>query len=214
MSWIAVSIAGAAAVSKIGMALAGSGKRKREQKRAAAELKQRKADYEAMDTSNPYADMENTMEDLTVNTQQAEFQASQNKQNQANIMQNMQGAAGGSGIAGLAQAMANQGAQQAQQASATIGMQEAQNTRLSAQEQSKLNMQEARGEARSQDLRKDKTETLMGMAQQRKAAADAARQRARDQVMSGIGDIGSVAIGVLGQGGAAGLGSGAPKPKV
>jgi len=190
MSFIVVGIAVAAGVSQIVVAQQGKKKRKAEQKAAAQELAKRKDNYEQMDTSNPYANMENTMEDLTVNTQQAQFQAQQNQQNQANTMQNMQGAAGGSGIAGLAQAMANQGAIQAQQASASIGQQEAANKKAAAQEASKLQSMERQGDARSQDLEKDKTETLLGMSQQRKGAADAARQRARDQTMQGIGTIG------------------------
>ena len=190
MSFIVVGIAVAAGVSQIVVAQQGKKKRKAEQKAAAAELAQRKSDYEQMDTSNPYANMENTMEDLTVNTQQAQFQAQQNQQNQANTMRNMQGAAGASGIAGLAQAMANQGAIQAQQASASIGQQEAANKKAAAQEASRLQRYERQGDARSQDLEKDKTETLFGMSQQRKGAADAARQRARDQTMQGIGTIG------------------------
>ena len=74
---------------------------------------------------NRYAGMQNTMEDLTVNQQQAQFEAQQGSQQRANIMQNLQGAAGGSGVAGLAQAMANQGQQQSQRASASIGQQAA-----------------------------------------------------------------------------------------
>ena len=194
MAFLVVGIAAAAGVAQIGMALSGSKKRKTEQKAAATELAQRKSAYEQMDTSNPYANMENTMEDLTVNTQQAQFQAQQNQQNQANIMQNMQGAAGGSGIAGLAQAMANQGAQQAQAASASIGQQEASNKKAMAQEASKLQTMERQGDARSQKMEQDKTETLLGMSQQRKGAADAARQRARDQIASGIGTIGAAGI--------------------
>jgi len=81
--------------------------------------------YEGM--KNQMEGVENAMEDLTVNTQQAEFEAQQNAQNQANIMSQMSGAAGGSGIAALAQSMANQGALQAQKASASIGAQEADN---------------------------------------------------------------------------------------
>ena len=194
MAFLVVGIAATAGVAQIGMALAGSGKRKREQKAAAAELAQRKSDYEQMDTSNPYANMENTMEDLTVNTQQAQFQAQQNQQNQANIMQNMQGAAGGSGIAGLAQAMANQGAQQAQQASASIGQQESQNKMATARQAAQNQKMERQGDARSQEMEQDKTETLLGMSQKRKGAADAARQRARDQIASGIGTIGAAGI--------------------
>lgn len=194
MSFLVVGIAAAAGVAQIGMALSGSKKRKDEQKAAASELAQRKSAYEQMDTSNPYANMENTMEDLTVNTQQAQFQAQQNQQNQANIMQNMQGAAGGSGIAGLAQAMANQGAQQAQQASASIGQQESQNKMATARQAAQNQNMERQGDARSQEMEQDKTETLLGMSQQRKGAADAARQRARDQVASGIGTIGAAGM--------------------
>ena len=39
------------------------------------------SDYFAQDTSNLYANMENTMEDLTVNTQAADFAAAQQAQN-------------------------------------------------------------------------------------------------------------------------------------
>ncbi len=194
MSFLLVGIAAAAGGTQIAMALAGGKKRRKEQALASAELQKRKSDYENMDTSNPYANMENTMEDLTVNTQQAQFQAQQGQQQRANIMQNMQGAAGGSGIAGLAQAMANQGALATQKASASIGQQEASNKQAVAREASRLQTMERRGDARSQDLQKDKTETLLGMSQQRKAAADAARQRARDQVAAGIGTIGAAGM--------------------
>lgn len=97
-----------------------------------------KNSYEGM--KNEFEDMENAFEDLTVNTQQAEFEAQQNQQNQANIMSQMSGAAGGSGIAALAQSMANQGALQAQKASASIGAQEAQNQKMAAQAEEKINM--------------------------------------------------------------------------
>jgi len=194
MSFILVGIAAAAGTAQIIMAAQGSKKRKKEQSAAATELAKRKSAYEQMDTSNPYANMENTMEDLTVNTQQAQFQAQQGQQQRANIMQNMQGAAGGSGIAGLAQAMANQGALQTQKASASLGQQEAANKKAMAREASNLQRMERQGDARSQNLEKDKTETLLGMSQQRKGAADAARQRAKDQMMQGVGTIGGAGM--------------------
>ena len=87
--------------------------------------------YENME--NKYKYTENVYEDLTVNQQQAQFQAQQGSQQRANIMQSMKGAAGGSGIAALAQSMANQGQLQTQKISASIGMQEAQNQKLKAQ---------------------------------------------------------------------------------
>ena len=71
---------------------------------------------------------------------------------------------------------------------------EASNKKAMASEASRLQTMERRGDARSQDLEKDKTETLLGMSQQRKAAADAARQRARDQMMQGIGTIGTAGM--------------------
>ena len=97
------------------------------------------------DVSNPYANMENTMEDLTVNQQQAQFQAQQNQQTQANVMGQMRGAAGGSGVAGLAQAMSNQGAIQAQQASASIGQQESANQQAAAQQAGQLQKMDRQG---------------------------------------------------------------------
>ena len=195
MSFLVVGIAAAAGIAQIGMSLSGSKKRKAEQSAASKELAERKSAYEQMDTSNPYANMENTMEDLTVNQQQAQFQAQQGNQQRANIMQNMQGAAGGSGIAGLAQAMANQGAKSTQQASASIGQQESQNQMATARQAAQNQTMERQGDARSQEMEQDKTETLLGMSQQRKGAADAARQRARDGVMAGIGTIGAAGVG-------------------
>ena len=171
--------------------IAGSNARKAEQQEANRQLAKRKADLEGTDLSNPYANMENVYEDLTVNTQQAEFEARQNQQNQANIMQNMAGAAGSSGVAGLAQAMANQGQQQAARASASIGQQEARNQQLAAKGAETVQSKERYGKMLEQDRTLDMNETLMGLSQQRKIAADDARQRARDSIAKGVGQLGS-----------------------
>ena len=205
----AIGVAGGAA--KLGVSLAGRKSRINEQNAAKAEFDSMKKEYKNLDTSNlaagfknPYANMENTMEDLTVNTQQAQFEAQQNQQNQANIMQGMQGAAGGSGIASLAQAMANQGQLTAQKASASIGMQESQNQKLSSQQAAKNQQLSGQGELIAQKARVSgaetgrgleyqKTSTLFGMSQQRSAAADEARRQASADQMSAIGDIASSA---------------------
>ena len=90
------------------------------------------------------------------------------------------------------------GQQQAQAASASIGQQEAKNQQLALGQQAQLQQMEARGERETQNLEKDKIETLFGMAQQRKISADAARQRATDQMVSGIGSLaGGVAGGIM-----------------
>jgi len=232
----AIGVAGGAA--KLGVSLAGRKGRINEQNAAKAEFDSMKKEYKNLDTSNlaagfknPYANMENTMEDLTVNTQQAQFEAQQNQQNQANIMQGMQGAAGGSGIASLAQAMANQGQLTAQKASASIGMQESQNQKLSSQQAAKNQQLSGQGELIAQKARVagaetgrgldyQKTSTLFGMSQQRSAAADEARRQASADQMSAIGDIassassavtniaGAKALGGVGGGGGGGTGNG------
>ena len=138
------------------------------------------------------------MEDLTVNTQQADFAAQQNQQSLANVMGNMNAAAGGSGIAGLAQAMANQQAQNTQAASVSIGQQEAANQRMAAQQQGQLNMAEARGELMSRAAEKDKVETMFGMSQNRLKDANAARQQATAAIMGGVGNLGGVFMNDLG----------------
>ena len=107
MSFVALGVAVVGGGIKIWQAQQGKKARKEEQRLANQELADRKAAYEDMDTSNPYADLENVYEDLTVNTQQAEMMNQQTQQQQANIMQGMNQAAGGSGVAGMAQAMAN-----------------------------------------------------------------------------------------------------------
>ena len=99
------------------------------------------------DIQNPFAglqtDFENVYEDLTVNQQQAQFQAEQGRLQRANILQGLRGAAGASGIAGLAQTLANQGTLQAQQISASIGQQEAANQRLAARGAAQVQQMEA-----------------------------------------------------------------------
>lgn len=152
------------------------------------------------DVSNPYANMQNTMEDLTVNQQQAQFQSQQNQQSQANIMGSMKGAAGSSGVAGLAQAMANQGSQQAQRASASIGQQESQNQAATAQQAGRIQQQERQGAysadmtrrsgaEQSRQLEKDKVNTMFTMSANQLGTAKSAHQQAQSEMWSGVGDI-------------------------
>ena len=199
-------------LANIAGGIVGSRKRKDEQIAAADEYKKMREAYQNLDTSNIYADvqnqyanLENTMEDLTVNQQQAQFEAQQGAQSRANIMQNLQGAAGGSGIAALAQAMANQSQLATQRAGASIGMQESRNQVMSAQQAARVQMAERGGEARAEQMRLagaesarglewQKAGTLLGMAQERKFAADQARAQATQQLMGGIGQLAGGAI--------------------
>ena len=149
------------------------------EKQAQAAVQESRAAYESFQFENPYAGMENVYEDLTVNQQQAQFQAQQGMQQRADIMQNLKGAAGGSGIAGLAQAMANQGQLQTQQISASIGQQEAANQKLIAQGAGTVQNLERQGDAMVQQAESGRVSTLLGMDYGELAGA-------REQVQTGF----------------------------
>lgn len=179
----------------------GSGKRKREQRKAQLEFNRRKAQFENLDTSNVYAGLENVYEDLTVNQQAAEFAKRQQQQALAQTMGSMQGAAGGSGIAALAQAMANQQMLGAERASISIGQQEAQNQAAQARMAGQLQFAEAKGELLSRQAELNKVSTLMGMSGQRLQAANQARQDATRGILGGIGGVMGGAAAMFGGGG-------------
>jgi hypothetical protein len=181
------------------------GGKKRLERRDAAQTAydQSMADYFAQDTSNIYANMENTMEDLTVNTQAADFAARQQAQGLADVLGQTRQAAGGSGIAALAQSLANQQAQSAQQAAAGIGQQEAMNQRLAAQQAGRVQEMKLGGEETSRALKAQ----LMGERFQIDAnelaaselaiqAAQAARTEALGQIAGGVGDSIQASMGV------------------
>jgi len=180
---------------QVGTSIFGAAKANREKKKAEKEAKKAKKAldaqmeiYKNLDTSNPYLNMENTMEDLTINQKQAQFQAQQFQQSQANIMNSMRGAAGSSGIGALAQSLAQQGQIATQQASASIGMQEAQNQAAKAQMAGQIQAREREGDVYSRRLKQEQAETLLGMEQQRVAAAQqqvGAAEQAKWDAISG-----------------------------
>ena len=149
-----------------------------------AALEKEKTAYKAMKFTNPFADMENTFEDLTVNTQQADFQAKQGTQQRANIMQGLRGSAGSSGIAGLAQAMANQGQMQTQQISASIGMQESRNQIATARGAAAIQNSERMGDQYVQQSNIDRQSTLLGMQMGQTAGANSGFMQAQANQMN------------------------------
>ena len=137
-------------------------------------------------------DTQNVYEDLTVNQQQAQFQAQQGAQQRANIMSNMAGAAGGSGIAGLAQAMANQGQLATQAASASIGEQESRNQMKRAQGEEAIRRQQqarqemiARGGMDIQQMERQGATTAQQMRQQNMQAIAQGGMQAQQMRMQG-----------------------------
>jgi len=182
-------MSGVQGIAGIAGGLIGAGKRKREQRAAQAEFDKRKNEFEGLDTSNLYSNLENVYEDLTVNQQQAEFTNRAQQQSMANTMDTMQGAAGGSGIAALAQAMANQGSQNAERAGISIGQQERSNQAAQMQQASQNQLLERQGEGQSRAAELNKVSTLMGLSGQRLGAANEARAAGKKAILGGVGNI-------------------------
>jgi hypothetical protein len=193
MSFVVAAIAVVGAGAKIYMGARANKMAKERQAEANKQLKSRMSQYEALDTSNPYLNMENTFEDLTVNTQEAEFVKQQQEQQQANLMQGLQGAAGGSGVAALAQSLSNQQSMDAQRAAVSIGQQESQNQMLAAKQDATNQVMERQGEVLSRQWQQDKVGTLLGMEQQAVRDANFLRADAMKQMGEGFGDMSNVA---------------------
>jgi len=196
MSFVVAAIGVGVGVAK----LVGASKRKKEAKKAAAaakkELDAKKKQYEALDTSNLNANMENKMEDLTINQKGMELQSQKSAQSRANVMDSLKGAAGGSGIAALAQQMANQGSQDAAKAGAMIGDQEQANQAKVAAEDARIQDAKIAGEGTSRDLKRQKVSGQMEMAAGEKSTADAAKTQASKDQMNAVSGIATSAVGL------------------
>ena len=178
------------------------GKRKAARDRAQSAYDQSLDAYFSQDISNPFANMENTMEDLTVNTQAADFAAAQQAQGLSDVLGQTRQAAGGSGIAALAQSLANQQSQNALSASASTGQQEAANQRAAAQQAGMNQMQMLQGEAGVQDRRSqllgERFQVDAGELATREAAVQAAidaRVQGFGQIAGGVGDAFMMGVG-------------------
>ena len=213
MSWGAIVVGGITAVG--GMISANKNRQmaagqardaKIEREKQQDILDKQKAEYKALKLENPFSNMENVFEDLTVNQQQAQFQQQQASQQRANIMQNLKGAAGASGIAGLAQSLANQGALQTQRISASIGQQEARNQLTAARGAGAVQAAERGGDQWVQEAEMSRQATLLGMqmgaasgANQASALAQANQMNAQmaqnEAWASGISSVGTAIAG-------------------
>ena len=221
MSFVAVGL-GVSALTTIGGGILNYRAAKKEEdrareanKKAKEEYNRRMEAYENLDTSNPYLNMENVMEDLTINQKEAEFSRQQFAQSQANIMSGLREAAGGSGIAALAQSLASQGQLASQRAAASIGQQEATNQRAERSMAGQLQNLERKGEIYSRGLEQQKTETLLAMAQQQRVAAmnrKAQAQQAKTGAITGmLQGLGNTALSAIDSGILDGLGGGNAK---
>ena len=85
--------------------------------------------------------------------------------------------------------MANQQNQNLQKSVIDIGKQEQSNQTLERQQAGKNQLYEAKGELISRDAESEKNDTLLGMAQQRSAAANEAVEASKQAIIGGVGDI-------------------------
>lgn len=182
-----------AGLGQLGLGAYNTWQQSQRAREAKGELDKRLSDWRNQDTSNLYANMENTYEDLTVNQQQAQFTAQQQAQGFADTMGNLRGAAGGSGIAALAQSLAGQQSLAAQQASVSIGAQEQRNQQLAAGQASRNQLYEIQGAEQSRAMKARMSETELTMAMQEQAAANQARQEA---IASAVGGAVNLGIGL------------------
>ena len=178
--------------------LVGQRKRKAEQRAAKRDFDNQMAEFRAIDTSNPFANVQNPYEDLTVNLQQAQFESQQQQLGMATAMGQMRGAAGSSGVAAMAQAMANQQSINLQRSAASIGQQESRNQALAAQGAERRETLLAQGEQESRRMSFAKQNRLLDLTSDRKIAADEAVAAARQSMVSGVGNLlGGAASGVM-----------------
>ena len=208
MSFIAGAILISAGVAATGATIGALSANKQQKAAEALEAERRvemdrlKQAYLSIDTSNPYLNMENTMEDLTVNQQQAEFQAQQFQQSQANILDAMRGSAGGSGIASLAQTLAQQGQIASQKSAADIGRQEQANQMAERRAAASIQLKEREGETKSREMQRDQLGTALGMSQAEVAAArqeaQLAEQAKWNAIQGGVEGMGKAATSYYG----------------
>ena len=179
----------------------GGRKRRQEQRAAKAELANQMADFKNFEFENAFANLENPYEDLRVSTEAAEFQSQQQQQGLANTLDKLRQSGGGLGAAAVAQALAGQASQNQQKIAADIARQEAANQAMAAQGTAQMQMAEAKGAMMVQGQEFNRESTLLGMSQQRLAAADAARAQATQSLFGGIGSLAGAAVGFAGAGG-------------
>lgn len=148
------------------------------QKEQQEKLDKQKDIYRKFEFTNPYENMENVFEDLTVNQQTAQFQAQQGAQQRADILARLRESAGGSGVSSLAAELSRQQQLQTQQISADLSRQESSLQRLKAQGASAADMAERGGEAMVQEAEASRQATLLGVEYGGMAGANAALQQA------------------------------------
>lgn len=179
--------------------LFGQGRRKREQRRAQGRFDTDLAARRSFRHRNPYANLENTAEDLTINQQADTFQAQETDRVLANALDTIQQTGGGGGDA---QYIADAALQASGGRSANTARQEARNQQIAAQQAANLQQLEAIGDERVQGLRYGQLGDNLAISGDRLGAANAAVQQGNQAIISGFTSAATKLLGGIGQGGA------------
>tara|TARA_Y100001963_G_scaffold41662_1_gene58343 strand:- start:2496 stop:3452 length:957 start_codon:yes stop_codon:yes gene_type:complete len=169
--------------------LIGRRQREREARLAGEDFQAQMTALRRQDVDNPFQNVQNTFEDLTVNQKEAEFLAGQQQLGMATTMSQMRRTVGSSGLAGMAQAMANQQSINLQKASASIGQQEVANQAMAAKGRFEQEKMFAMGEKEKRMMEFAKQNQLLAMASDRKIAADEAIAAQRAALIGGVGQL-------------------------
>jgi len=192
MDWSEVAKWGLQAIGPLAEAI-GSGSRNKKARlqaeQAQERLDQQREMLKMLDTSNPYTNLENSLEDVTVNLKQAEMQRDMLAQSQANTLDQLKQGAGTSGIAALATALAQRGDLESQKIGAEVGKQEM-SINLTAAQQAQANQTaERQGEVMSRQMEFGKLESQMGIDLQLLANQTAMQAGLSNQRNAGINSL-------------------------
>jgi len=172
--------------TQIAGSLIGGRARRRRARAAERQFNAARDDFQNFTFENPYAGLENTFEDATINQQATQFQA---QQTDAALAQALQSATLTGGAPGGAQAIAQAALQSKAGISADIAKQEQANQTRALAQEAKLNQLTARGEDTIQARNYARTQQMLNLASVEKNAADAARAQATSALTGGIGSM-------------------------
>lgn len=192
---------GVKALGNIAGGIIGSKKRKAEERSAQREFDTAKAAMMDRDISDPTKNLENQYEDLTVSTAADEMRVAGQQQALANTLGSMKTAAGGSGIAALAQSIAGQQSQNIAGGLADLQAREAALAGTKAQAADAFQQTKMRGDLMQREMQQELATDQFQLAGQRLGAAKAARAKATQSLMGGIGTLAGAGLaGALGEG--------------
>ena len=187
-------LAAAPGLIKAGASLFGGKKRRRAEQQAQAAQTAAKERVQNFQFKNPYANLENTAEDLTVNQQATNVQAQQTDQA---LAQGLDAITAGGGGGGDAQAIANAALQSKQNISADLAGQEAGIQQQVASQAAANQSAEAQGAANVQQQQFGQAQQGFNIANTELGAAKDARAQARQDLVGGLSSAAGAGISAL-----------------